>query len=89
MEDVSFLNKLLSASLFVFGLVIFLNVTFPPIHLINDPKQKEKEKKLLHIINMNHLKTKDKFKVIGKLLLGMLLIVLSILPVTGDSLMKF
>lgn len=60
--------------LFMVGFCLIFIHIFPPLHLINDPKRKEKEKKLIHLINVDNMSKKQKTKMFLKMLLGMILI---------------
>lgn len=59
------------------GFFLFFQYIFPPLHLINDPNRKEKEKKLTHIVNIQNMSFEQKAKMFSIMLLGILLMNLS------------
>ena len=44
-----------STASFLIGIFLFFYITLPPIHLINDPNRRKKEKELINFININRI----------------------------------
>lgn len=62
--------NLISTASFLIGIFLFFYITLPPIHLINDPNRREKEKGLINFININRMTIKEKIKLFAMLILS-------------------